>query len=117
MISSAGGSAIALRVDHTVEREVEESLRTRGSNQQVLHHRGNYQVRRIRLAPGDAVWVQCGWRGELGLLHWDAREVRGNSQVFCAPATHCFHNRDEFVTRIAQHVIDAQRNCLCGQPA
>jgi len=24
MISSAGGSAIALRVDHTVEREVEE---------------------------------------------------------------------------------------------
>ena len=57
--TSCSGAGVLCR-DKDVQRrkrvcfELQKSIMKLTANQQVLHHRGNYQVWRIRLAPGEA---------------------------------------------------------------
>lgn len=39
-----------------------------------------------------------------------------NAKMLGAPSAHGFHNRDQFVAGIAQHVIHAGRNRMCREP-
>src|ERR1700675_3737820 len=61
MISSAGGSAIALRVDHTVEREVEEVF------ERVVRERGRLDILVNSIAGEDPLMAQwCSfWKTDL----------------------------------------------------